>query len=202
MAQRSPQRSDPIVTADEPAPFDLARIGEALNRHDVRFVLIGGVSGALHGMTEYRTKDVDLLVQADIGNRDRLAKAMTEMNATPAGTSDTRVLVGEDFAKGNTQWDTDAGQIDILITATGPNETVFVFADIKGGSELFDAGGGVTVRAASLDDLIRMKEAADRYKDHLALPELRRLRGDAHPERATQDDPFGDFDIEDGADSG
>jgi hypothetical protein len=73
-------------------------------------------------------------------------------------------------------------------------------ADIRSGSELFDAGGGVTVRAASLDDIIRMKGAADRYKDQLALPELRRLRGDPHPEQATESDPFGAFDIEDGAD--
>jgi hypothetical protein len=57
---------------------------------------------------------------------------------------------------------------------------------------------GVTVTAAALDDIILMKEAADRFKDHLALPELRRLRGDVHPDRATED-PF-EFDLEDGAD--
>jgi hypothetical protein len=57
---------------------------------------------------------------------------------------------------------------------------------------------GVTVTAAALDDIILMKEAADRSKDHLALPELRRLRGDVHPDRATED-PF-EFDLEDGAD--
>ena len=48
--------------------------------------------------------------------------------------------------------------------------------------------------------MIRMKEAADRYKDQLALPELRRIRGDRYPDLATGEDPFGDFDIENGAD--
>ena len=42
-----------------------------------------------------------------------------------------------------------------------------------------------------------MKEAADRIKDHLALPELRRLRGDAHPERSRDIDPFEDYPIDD-----
>jgi hypothetical protein len=44
-----------------------------------------------------------------------------------------------------------------------------------------------------------MKEAADRRKDHLALPELRRLRRDRYPELGARDDPF-EFNIEDGAD--
>ena len=32
---------------------------DVLERHGVRYVLIGGVSGTFHGMVEYRTKDVD-----------------------------------------------------------------------------------------------------------------------------------------------
>jgi hypothetical protein len=44
-------------------PFDLSRIGEVLERHCVRYVVVGGMSGTFHGMVDYRTKDVDLLVQ-------------------------------------------------------------------------------------------------------------------------------------------
>jgi hypothetical protein len=88
----------------------------------------------------------------------------------------------------------------VLVTAAWPNEAIVVYSDIERGSIVFDAGRGVTMPAASLDDVIRMKEAADRNKDHLALPELRRLRGDRYPEIATSEDPFGDFNIEDGAD--
>ena len=36
-------------------------------------------------------------------------------------------------------------------------------------SQLFEVAKGVLVPTASLDDVIRMKEAADRVKDHLAL---------------------------------
>ena len=181
-------------------PFDLARIGEVLMYHAVRYVVIGGMSGTFHGMVEYRTKDVDLLVDESADNLNRLAAALTDLGAVPSGTTDHRPITGADLGIASTQWDTDAGPIDVLVTATGPNESIVVYGDIERGSVVFDAGRGVTMPAASLDDVIRMKEAADRHKDHLALPELRRLRGDAHPERPADFDPFADFDIEDGTD--
>jgi hypothetical protein len=46
-----------------------------------------------------------------------------------------------------------------------------------------------------------MKEAADRFKDQQALPELRRLRGDQHPDQPRDHDPFADFDIEYGSEN-
>lgn len=64
---------------------------------------------------------------------------------------------------------------------------------------IIEIASGRLVPTASLDDIIRMKEAVSRQKDLDALPELRRLRGDAHPERVTVVDPFA-FDIEYGAD--
>lgn len=151
-------------------------------------------------MVNYRTQDVDLLVQESADNLDRLARALTDLRAVPAGTTDRRAIDGEDLTNASTQWDTDAGPVDVLVTAAWANESFVVYSGIERGSVVFDAGRGITMPAASLDDVIRMKEAADRHKDHLALPELRRLRGDRYPQLATNDDPFGDFDIEDGAD--
>lgn len=49
------------------------------------------------------------------------------------------------------------------------------FADLALGAAEADYDG-VVVLVASLDDLIRAKELADRPKDHEALPELRLLR--------------------------
>lgn len=188
------------VISEDSEPFELVRIGATMAAHGVRYVLIGGVSGLFHGMAEYRTKDVDLLIQDNAENRTRLAAAMTDLNAVVARTVDRRPITGDDFTNGNTQWATDAGPVDILISAAGPQETIVVYADVEYGQEYFELEDGSRVPVASLDDVIRMKEAADRYKDHLALPELRRLRGDRYPQLATNQDPFGDFDIEDGAD--
>jgi hypothetical protein len=37
-------------------------------------------------------------------------------------------------------------------------------------------GGGFTIRAAALEDIVRAKERSDRPKDREALPELRAIR--------------------------
>ena len=72
-----------------------------------------------------------------------------------------------------------------------------MFADLAAHAEVFELERGLLMPAASLDDVIRTKEAADRVKDHLALPELRRIRGDRYPDRSLADDPFDGFDPDD-----
>ncbi len=89
-----------------------------------------------------------------------------------------------------------SGPLDILLTAVGPNETVITFSELDRYSEAIEIENGLLVRTASLDDVIRMKEAADRVKDHQALPELRRLRGDPNPEHPRDFDPFVDLPID------
>ena len=44
------------MSTGDPAPFDLVRIGEVLASHEVQYLLIGGISGMLHGMVDYRTQ--------------------------------------------------------------------------------------------------------------------------------------------------
>lgn len=181
------------MTTPESAPFDLGRIVDALAAHDVTYVVIGGTSALLHGALEHVTRDVDVLIRSDRHNRLRLAEALTDLGAVSDHPIDA-----DDFV-GNTQWETDAGDVDVLVTTTGPDETIIVYADIEPGALIIEIASGRLVPTASLDDLIRMKEAVSRQKDLDALPELRRLRGDAHPERVTVVDPFA-FDIEYGAD--
>ena len=175
---------DPIVP-----PFDLARIVEVFNRHGVSYLAIGGVSGFLHGMVFYVTQDVDMMVRSGRENLERILRALGELGAdvTTATIGDLEV---------NTQWETQSGPLDILLTAVGPNETVITFSELDRYSEAIEIENGLLVRTASLDDVIRMKEAADRLKDHQALPELRRLRGDANPERSRDSDPFLDLPID------
>ena len=63
------------MSTDEPAAFDLARIVEVFNAHGVTYIAIGGVSGMLHGAVHYVTQDVDLMVQPDPANLERIVQA-------------------------------------------------------------------------------------------------------------------------------
>jgi hypothetical protein len=182
------------VTDDERPAFDLARIVEVFNRHGVVYIAIGGVSGMLHGAVHYVTQDVDLMVRSGHDNFERIVTALIEL-----GADIDRELTAADLVV-NSQWQTAAGPIDILLTAAGPNETEITFRELDLSSQLFEVAKGLLVPAASLDDVIRMKEAADRVKDHLALSELRRLRGDAHPERSRDVDPFPGLGLDDDLD--
>ena len=134
------------------------------------------------------------MVQPSVDNLERVAAALVELGADIDRELSTSDLIV------NTQWRTQSGPIDILLSAAGPNETEITFRELDLSSQLFEVARGLLVPTASLDDVIRMKEAADRIKDHLALPELRRLRGDVHPERSRDVDPFEQFGIDDDLD--
>ena len=179
------------MIGNDAQPFDLARIVEVFNRHGVSYIAIGGISGMLHGAIHYVTQDVDMMVRAGNDNMERIVAALTELGVDVEGPIDPNDLAL------NTQWRTQSGPIDILLSAVGPNETGITFRELDLSSQLFEVAKGVLVPTASLDDVIRMKEAADRVKDHLALPELRRLRGDRNPERSRDVDPFAEYDIDD-----
>ena len=53
------------------------RIFEALNRKEVRYLVVGGVAMVLYGYGRL-TVDLDLLVDLDSDNLDKLVKALNE----------------------------------------------------------------------------------------------------------------------------
>jgi len=156
----------------EPA-FDPISGLRALVECGVRFVLIGGYAAALRG-SPMMTGDVDICPARDDTNLGRLAEALRSLHArlrgAPAGVPfllDGRTLeAGDHFT-----FATDAGPIDCLGTPAGTDG--FVDLDASATDEDLD---GLVVRVASLDDLIRMKRAADRPQDRIAIEWLSALR--------------------------
>jgi Nucleotidyl transferase AbiEii toxin, Type IV TA system len=59
----------------EPQLDDLARLGRALNAHQVRYVLIGGFAVIAHGGAR-TTKDIDLLIDPSPDNVARVRDAL------------------------------------------------------------------------------------------------------------------------------
>lgn len=154
-------------------PIDPLAILEVLVRHDVRFVLIGGVAANIHGYP-LPTEDVDITPETSKPNYRRLAAALREMNARirvagePDGVPFTIDAAG---LAANVAWTltTDRGDIDLVTTPDGTSG----YGDLRRDAIDVELGASLTVAVASLPDIIRSKEAAGRLKDQAALPALR-----------------------------
>jgi hypothetical protein len=157
------------------APFDPEKIIRALNRHRVQFVLIGALAARLHGFPRL-TADADITPAADKKNLDRLAAALAELDAKVYTESVPEGLPFDRSASALARagmWNlvTKAGRLDIAFVPSGTKG----YADLAAGAEKFEAFG-VRFLAASLDDIIRSKEASGRRKDEEDVVVLRALK--------------------------
>jgi hypothetical protein len=154
-------------------PFDPLRTLRTLVDHRVRFVLIGGYAGALRG-SPIITGDVDICYARDDDNLQRLAAALEALESRLRGAPpdvpfqlDAAALrAGDHFTLTTT-----AGSLDCLGTPAGAEG----FADLDASATDEDLDG-LVIRVASLDDLIRMKRAAGRPADLIAVEWLSALR--------------------------
>ncbi|MGZ3332258.1 MAG: DUF6036 family nucleotidyltransferase [Gemmatimonadaceae bacterium] len=148
----------------EIAPFDPERLLAALSSHKVNFVLIGALAARLHGFPRL-TADADITPAGDKPNLERLAAALKELDAKVYTESVPEGLAFDCSAATLARarmWNlvTSAGRLDIAFKPSG----VEGYDDLKKDAERFEAFG-VRFFVASLDDIIRSKEAAGRPKD-------------------------------------
>jgi hypothetical protein len=147
---------------------------EVLERHQVRYVLIGGFAATIHG-SPYVTTDVDITPATTTENLARLSDALDELGARirVAGEPDGLAFNhdAESLAKGQI-WNltTSYGDLDISFMPSGTHG----YDDLRrDASDLEILGAHVPL--ASLADIVRSKQAAGRPKDRLTLPVLRRI---------------------------
>lgn len=149
----------------------------ALVAREVRFVLIGGLAALAQG-SPFPTEDVDITPEASRANLDRLSAALRDLDAkirtaaVPEGVPFDHD--GESLSTAGV-WNltTTHGWLDISMVPHGTEG----FADLDRDAKDLEVMG-LSVRVASLADVIRSKQAADRDKDNLVLPVLRRLLAD------------------------
>ncbi len=156
--------------------FDPLRALRIFNEHEVRYVLIGGYASSVLGASII-TNDLDVCYERTPANMDRLADALQELHASlrVAGVDEDLpfILDGRTIAAGDSfTFRSDAGDLDILGTPSGTGG----FRDLDADATAYDLGEGLIVRVVSLDDLIRMKEAASRPKDQAHLHVLAALK--------------------------
>jgi hypothetical protein len=143
---------------------------QVLTRHEVEFIVVGGVAAILEG-APISTFDLDIVTNPTQDNRERLLSALRALEARyldPAG----RHIVPDDEKLATMrlhQLITIAGPLDVLATI-GKDMTYEHLAGRTHERVL----GELRVRCLNLDTIIESKEQANRDKDRAALPVLRR----------------------------
>jgi hypothetical protein len=155
---------------------------QALERHGVRFVLIGGFAAVIHG-SPYITTDLDVVPDIAAGNLARLSDALRDLHARVWTAGEPAGLAFEHDAESLARADTwtlvtDHGRLDVVLRPSGTSGFDDLARDAVHLTIL-----GTDVDVASLADVVRSKEAAGREKDRVVLPVLRRIldSGDAEP---------------------
>jgi len=149
------------------ASFDPLRALRAFLTRGVRFILIGGVAARAWGSPTI-TNDLDICYERSAVNCASLAEALRELQATLRGAPEglpfqldaASIRMGDSFT-----FETTAGALDCLGTPAGTTG----FEDLLRNASEVRLDGDVLVYICSLDDLLRMKRAADRPKDRIEV---------------------------------
>ncbi len=154
------------------APFRPREIFQALERHGVDYVTVGGFAVVAHGAVR-ATADVDIIPGRERSNLVRLAEALADLGAIADGEPATAVdgeLLSRDA---NMRFQTSRGQVDVLARAD--------FAERYPGLRkraIRAVAADVTVTVVSRDDLLALKAATGRDRDLLDIGDLLELEKD------------------------
>jgi hypothetical protein len=150
-----------VVRREE--PLDAGRIIRTLAARRVDYVIIGGLAVQAHGHVR-TTQDADLFPGPELPNLERLAAALTELGARPAGSKgevegfrlDADTLASADVVS----LDTDAGGVDVHRSPPGSPP----YDELRRGALVLEIAG-IEVPFVGLDDLIAMKRISRRPID-------------------------------------
>ena len=153
--------------------FDAESLLRQLARHDVEFILVGGVAAVVHGSVRLTT-DLDVVYARTPENIDRLVAAVAPLSpylrGAPPGLPfrwDTATIrAGLNFTL-----TTSLGDLDLLGEITGGGD----YAALRRDTRLVHVFG-ISCRCLELDRLIQVKRAAGRAKDLEVIAELEALR--------------------------
>ena len=139
----------------------------ALNRHEVRYLVIGAHALAFHAIPR-ATKDLDILVEPDPGNAKRILKAVKDFfGGAELGYSEADLCNPTNVIQ--------LGYAPVRIDLLAGLSKDLPFARLW--ANRVDARfGSIPTHYLGFDDLIRAKEAANRPQDRVDVRTLRRIR--------------------------
>lgn len=158
----------------KPAPLDPERLIKVLAKHRVRFVLIGALAARLQGFPRL-TADADITPARNRDNLEQLARALRELDArvfTEAVPEGLPFDCSAETLSRAEMWNlvTAAGRLDVAFTPSGTAG----YEDLIQRALKFEVYG-TELLAASLEDIIRSKEAADRPQDRQDVLVMREM---------------------------
>jgi hypothetical protein len=148
---------------------DYRKALDTLRGGGVRFIVIGGVAATAHGSTQL-TNDLDVVYARGAEDISRLATALAPHNPYLRGVPQGLPFKFDaaTIKRGlNFTLDTDFGPLDLLGEATGEGN----YDALLPHTVTLDLFGGPCL-CVDLPTLIKLKRAAGRPKDILALGEL------------------------------
>ena len=143
------------------APLDAERILQALSRHDVDYVIVGGLAVQTHGHVR-TTVDIDIYPRPEPENLARLADALNSLDARVLNPGSDGLTIDARMLPRATMWQftTRHGAVDVLHDAPGAPS----YAELR--ARALEIGlGDLELAVAGLDDLISMKRASARAVD-------------------------------------
>lgn len=131
----------------------LKGVFSSCQKHEVRYVVIGGIASVLHGIPR-ATFDLDILIQASKDNATRLLEALEE-----AGLGTASLITADDLLEHEITIFKDIVRIDVQTSTPG-----IQFEDAWKNRVIMDYQGQEFF-VVSKDDLIASKRTAGREKD-------------------------------------
>lgn len=165
-------------SVSEVRPLDPDLLVTTLAARGVSYVLTGAMAARLQGFARM-TAVADITPARDAANLELLAAALRDLNARVYTEGVPEGLVFDVSARTLARADiwnlvTDAGRLDVVFTPAGTSS----YDDLAAGAVRFRVFG-VELAAASLEDILRSKDAADRPQDRqdaLVIREMLRRR--------------------------
>ena len=140
------------------------KIYRALNRHRIRYLVIGGVAVNLYGLHRM-TRDLDLMIDISENNLEKFIKVIEKLGyQTNIAKSQWNKLNAVAFKSKDDEFD----RIDIFLR----NPLDFDSAYKR--RKVFKAGN-ISISCISLEDLLKLKSKADRVRDWIDVGSLKRI---------------------------
>jgi hypothetical protein len=150
--------------------FDFESILRVFVKHEVEFILIGGVCAVLHGAPVH-TFDIDLVHSRESENVGRILTALEELEGYYRDLANRKIRPKADVlcGDGHSLLTTNAGPLDLLGTVSGGYD----YKSLLPHTKQLKLADDLSIPILNLKMLIKLKEAAGRDKDLAVLPILK-----------------------------